>query len=337
MSDAETFLSIFKSNPAAHYIGTPTNKWEESAHGLKREFLYRCVRGPFNVREVDDHLEGRRQIVANPLMPHPRVPDGLVYWSILDRDVYNVPFTPSAEYSAFLNFDKSKSGGDHAIAVFTQRQYATTAVRLMERHARAMGWWPCEINPKQTEITKETPIGNGVALPYFGAITLPTIVLYAVPIEEWFKDKEEAESPKRATQDSQDQDTDEGWWSPDALLAMLDFYRENFPGFEFKCCRRGYAVPCPGNPALGGWPDGAMHSTSNLLISHEALVFLKNSWPKFVCMHDHCGGWTDPNKKTINDWRSFWDPLRLWDFTEWQDAEMLRLERLWRVHGQPNA
>ena len=54
-------------------------------------------------------------------------------------------------------------------------------------------------------------------------------------------------------------DQEPGYWKEITLLAMLEAYREFVPDFEFARGRRGYMVPCPGNPRKrderhGGWP-----------------------------------------------------------------------------------
>jgi hypothetical protein len=107
-------------------------------------------------------------------------------------------------------------------------------------------------------------------------------------------------------------DGEPGYWEPDALLALLEAYRERIPGFWFRSCRIGYAVPCPGEQ---GWPDGARHSQKRLV--QNTLVFMRNGWPCFECLHAHC------QSKTIKDWWQHYDPLRCYfDFDEWQKDQL---------------
>jgi hypothetical protein len=103
---------------------------------------------------------------------------------------------------------------------------------------------------------------------------------------------------------------------------MLEAYKRLIPGFDFAPCRNGYAVPCPGH--IGTWEDGAAHSTKAEKLSHETLVFIKNGWPKFRCVHAHCDGGTGDPKKTINDFRFWWDPLRKWEFDDWQLSVIMK-------------
>jgi hypothetical protein len=326
MTDAQRFLETFLSNTASHYRGTPTDTWVNTPHGPKNKFKYTCIDRAYDLRDVENHLAGNYQIVANPLRD-----DGTVAWANLDNDRYDQlkNFVPPKDLP--LNFSPSKSGGQYAIAMFEVPTHAYFAQRIMERFARILGWWPCEINPKQCRLTAETPKGNGVALPYFGMHTMSQIVRYRPTNKEMFFNPDDY--AEKLTDVARANSTealvlgtaeDSGYWSTDALLAMLTFYKENFPGFDFRKSRRGYAVPCPGNPKLGGWSDGARHSTKDALISHEALVFIRNGWPKFRCVHAHC----EQPKKTINHWREYWDPLRLWEFDEWLDAEMERLNHV---------
>jgi hypothetical protein len=71
------------------------------------------------------------------------------------------------------------------------------------------------------------------------------------------------------------------------------------------------------------------HSAEEPLLNDNTHVFIKNSWPKFVCFHDHCGGHTDGMstypKRTINDWRQFWDPgFIVFDIDSYLDEQASR-------------
>jgi hypothetical protein len=336
---AELLLTTFCQGIPVFYEGARTDVWEPTPFGPKHKFRYRCVHRPPGLQDTYNHINGVRQIVLNPLIGRS------VAWATAESDKYNllVDFIAPQALRSKLNFSRTKSNGIAATAVFQERIPAETAVRLMERFTRELGpvWNNCEINPKQTELTAETPVGNGVALPFWNCKVLPEIIRLRVPFEEWWIDSSEevdynATAGSTAARD--DQNEAGNWWDDRSqvglrenppkspLRAMLTFYKENFPGFDFRPCRRGYAVPCPGNPKLGGWPDGAKHSTEDPLLSHEALVFIRNGYPKFKCFHAHCDR-PRPDKKTSNNWREFWDPLRLWDFDDWLDAEIVKSER----------
>lgn len=112
-----------------------------------------------------------------------------------------------------------------------------------------------------------------------------------------------------------------GYWEPAALLALLEAYSKYIPGFWFKPCRVGYAVPCPGET---GWPDGARHSQRRLV--QNTLVFMRNGWPCFECFHAHC------QAKTIKDWWTYYDPFKLYfDFDEWQEKAILEADARFRA------
>ena len=122
--------------------------------------------------------------------------------------------------------------------------------------------------------------------------------------------------PEPEDQGAAQDDGDDGYWTGEGLQAMLAFYAETVPGFEWRPCRYGFSVPCPGYDE--GWGDGARHSANQFpRISHESVVFVRRGWPKFRCVHAHCDG-----VKTFNAWRAHWDPLRLWDYGEWLESEL---------------
>jgi hypothetical protein len=325
MSDfhAQRLLDLFPSNPASFVQGFPTHETKQTAHGPKRIYRYTTVKRPPDLNDARRHLDGEVSIVRNPLLP-----DGGCFWCAAESDDYRrmAGFKPPLPLSRILNFFPSKSGGIHAFFLFTQRQYAVTARNLLIRASREMGWWPCEINPKQTKLTDSTPHGNGINLPFFGAGVVPAeIIRYEVPLKEWFKPEicEDSARPGggTSTNNSDSLDDDSGYWWDDALLAMLSAYKKFIPGFDFHRCRSGYAVPCPGHPCLGGWPDGARHSTEDSILSDRTIVFIKNGWPKFKCMHAHCDGGCGVAKKTVNDWRDYFDPgYVFFDIDHWLDA-----------------
>lgn len=303
------FLELFSSHESACTFGRPDKN-------AKKGMSYTTEKRGFTVDDVRRHLSGTVSIVAIPLRR------GHVAWGCIDDDRY----TPEAraEVSARITelpeplyAFESKSGGLHIFIFFAQPLPAFQARVILKEIAAKLGIPTAEIFPKQND----AEIGNGVNLPFFGSLEF-----------DFHPEKLNVEPEKFPAAEPKPEifDEDAGYWSDVALQAMLTFYKENFPGFDFHKCRGGYAVPCPGNPALGGWEDGAIHSTDDALLSHEAIVFIKNCWPKFRCVHAHCDGGTGEKKKTINDWRAYWDPLRLWEFEEWQDAEIARLEK---VHG----
>ena len=258
---------------------------------------------PFNERDVKRHFAGEVSIVAIPLLE-----TGTCYWGAKDHDFHDAPFDTELPFHRFL----SKSGYSHDLIFFSEAKPAAQVRELLRQSAIRMGTPKIEIFPKQNS----AQVGSGINLPFFGDETgferfHPSF--YSGPLPEAIEIVQHEVGGVG--------DDDEGYWSDEALLAMLTAYKDINPGFEFRQCRNGFAVPCPGHD--DSWEDGAAHSVKAERLSHETIVFLKSGWPKFRCVHAHCdGGCGDAPKKTINDWRAYWDPLRLWEFDEWQEKQM---------------
>jgi hypothetical protein len=290
------FMRLFQSRQSACAFGVPNpSKDKAKADGsVKAGMDYRTEQRPFNVADVAEHLAGKKSIVAIPLLE-----DGTCAWAALDIDE-KCPMPPAGKY---LYWFPSKSGGWHGFVFFERPQFAARVRFYMRELAEIVGHPGCEVFPKQVMAAS----GNGINLPFFGAKAFefePSLFEGTLPPPP-------PEEPR-----AQDFSDDEGYWTDDSLRAMLAFYAECVPGFESKKCRHGWSVPCPGYDE--GWDDGARHSANMFpRISHESLVFLKNGWPKFRCVHSHCDG-----VKTFNMWRAHWDPLRLWTFEEWLESEL---------------
>ncbi len=302
---SQQFLDLFLSHEAACTFGRPDPR-------AKKGMSYTTEKRGFTFDDVLRHLSGSVSIVAIPLR------DSYCSWGCIDDDRYTAEARAEvlekiAQLSEPLYAFESKSGGLHIFIFFAHALPAFQARAILKDLAAKLGIPTAEIFPKQND----APIGNGVNLPFFGAIEFD--------FQPEKLNVEPEQFPVESPAPAEVFDEDAGYWDNDALLAMLTFYKESFPGFDFHACRGGYAVPCPGYPRLGGWDDGSMHSDDKE-IPHECLVFIKNRWPKFRCVHAHCDGGTGEEKKTINDWREWWDPLRLWDVGHWLDAEAARLD-----------
>jgi len=109
-----------------------------------------------------------------------------------------------------------------------------------------------------------------------------------------------------------------GFWCERSLLAMLEAFARHVPGFWFRRCRQGYAVPCPGDIGGLGWSDGAKHSPGRLV--QDSLIWVGDGHRRWRCFHAHCAS------KTTLDWLKFYDPLQLWfSHDRWEEGEMKRL------------
>lgn len=301
----ERFRSFFHSRQSACAFGRPTGRTKPSPTGPKVEYSYHTERRAFNERDVERHLAGEVSVVAIPLLE-----DGNCLWAKADIDIFDGSVQQAAS-PILRQWFRSKSGGWHPIVFFPRPRPADRVRLLLRAEMTRLGHPDCEIFPKQDTAS----VGNGVNLPFFGDRKgfenfIP--LYYNAPIDKW----PTLESTGKKAASPAEGDDDSGYWDDAALVAMLDAYKENIPDFDFCPGRLGYMVPCPGNEE--GWSDGAMHSSKDAKLSPFAEVFIQNGWPKFKCFHAHCDGGCGCPKKTINDFRSHYDPLRiLFDFDEW--------------------
>jgi hypothetical protein len=298
-SNHKRFLELFAGSDVACSFGVPDSS-------ARKGMRYVTERQPADIIDVERHFRGERSIVQIPLR------DDACRFGAIDWDGKSGDVVP-ALLPGFYRFPSKTASGIHDFVFFDSWKPASQVRQLLRDASVLMGIPGCEVFPKQNSAR----FGNGINLPFFGdeigferfhpdlfAGSLPEVSVSLAGTSEWSTDE------------------DEGYWDNDALLAMLRAYKEFFPGFDFRPCRHGFAVPCPGD--LDGWSDGSQHTVKVPGLSHETLVFLKNGWPKFLCVHAHCNGECGTPKKTINDWREYWDEFRLWEFEDWQEAEMVK-------------
>lgn len=106
----------------------------------------------------------------------------------------------------------------------------------------------------------------------------------------------------------------DGWWSTQALGAVLQIMQDSIPDFEFSLHKDNkFSVTCPG---AEGWPDEAQHSSKHGKAG-DAVVWIQDGWPCFSCCRTKCQA--EPKKK----WRDLCDYYcvrseQLWD--EWVDS-----------------
>jgi hypothetical protein len=296
LTNHKRFLELFAGSDVACSFGVP----DPSA---RKGMRYVTERQPADMIDVERHFHGERSIVQIPLRGE------LCRFGVIDWDGKPGDVAPRL-LPGFYRVPSKTAPGIHDFVFFEDWKPAGSVRQLLRDASELMGIPGCEVFPKQNSAR----FGNGINLPFFGdektfELFRPEFCLRPLP-------EVQSESPEPGSSD------DEGYWDNDALLAMLSAYKEFFPGFEFRPCRHGFAVPCPGD--LDGWGDGSQHTIKAPGLSHETLVFLKNGWPKFLCVHAHCNGECGSPKKTINDWRAYWDEFRLWEFEDWQEAEMAK-------------
>src|ERR1017187_9203074 len=321
MSDTQKFLDTFPSNHASFTQGLPTGETKLTEYGPKIIYRYTNVKRQFNRVDVRLHRDGKVAIVANPLLQN-----GTCLWAAAECDKYNrmTAFTPPEDFKDILNFFRSKSFGVHGFLFLTRAWPADIVRHILTRMARQLAWWPCEINPKQTQLTADAPHGNGINLPFFGLGHVPdNLIRYTIPPEEmWAGGDSQAQGDEVARPKEVGTGThtdDSGYWWDEPLVVMLEAFKSVIPDFEFRRVGAYYEVPCPGNRELGGWLDGSIHSIDEPILSDKTVVFIRNGWPKFKCMHAHCDG-AFGEKKTINDWRKYFDPgYAIFDIEGWLD------------------
>lgn len=314
----EKFFRIFPGNESAITLGYPTDQKKPNG---KQIWKYATERRGMSPRDVIAHLRGEISIVQIPIRQ-----DSTCSFGVGDVDIYaktENQFRARCyeRVGQGLYAFPSKSGGFHIFLLLSEPRPAHLVRRHMRQIMTNFGHPQAEIFPKQDQLTNATQCGNGINLPFFGKFAefeqfQPN--LYRESPRHWTLAPIEA--PVTSCINEEDEG-ETGYWSPEALLALLQTFSEKIPNFVFRRCRQGFAVPCPGN--VTSWPDGARHSTDDPLLSHETLVWLRNSWPVFRCVHAHCDGGAGAPKKTWLDFIEYYDPQRLlFDFDAWLDAEM---------------
>jgi hypothetical protein len=304
-NEPHKLLALFPSSDSC-VIGTPMPKLSPSAYGDKHNWDYYNAKRQKCINDAINHLFGKRSLVLNPLQAN-----GNCAWGANDNDRLKFKDFVQPEWSKpIFNFYASKSGLTHGFVFFAGGLSwpADVVQRLMIGWTKRLGWETNEIFPRHTQ-QNAPQYGCSINLPFFGEERVLDVVRYHMPLEEFWahttarKDTREAQDGSAsATRPTNDES---GYWWDDPLVAMLEAYKEHIPDFDFKEVGKGkYAVPCPGHPQLGGWNDGAKHSAADTLLSNTAVVYIRNDWPKFECLHEHC---LSP-KKTINDWRRYFDP-----------------------------
>jgi len=324
-------------------IGTP-DKTTNPTGKVLWDYYNALKNNPFRVitnADIRRHLLGIRSLVISPDLP-----GGFCYWGGLDDDVGKFSgYRATGWVKDIFNIYRSKSGGIHAIYLPEKPEQTELMHRFLRVCQIKLDWWknkdtqlPCESFPDYRQKDKVGGHRTCLNMPFFGEGRVGEIH-HGPPILAFLSDAGATSEPTHAkysrTSDSPATNEDPGCWGEDSLVAMLNAYKEFIPDFEFKPLSGGfYEVPCPGNRKLGGWPDGNMHSdTDEPILSDKTVVFVRNGYPKFKCMHGHCDG-EYGQKKTINSWRQYFDPgdgpaggELFFNLTEWLDEYVERLSQ----------
>ncbi len=113
-----------------------------------------------------DHLSGKVGLGIIPITD-----DATCHWACIDVDTYDGDAVKQChqfitEQNWPLVVCRSKSGGAHVLAFFSEGVSAKTVNTKLAKLATAMGHDGCEIFPKQTKL-EEGGVGNWLNMPYF--------------------------------------------------------------------------------------------------------------------------------------------------------------------------
>ena len=143
------------------------------------------------------HLEGKTSLGIYPLTPQ-----GMVRWFAIDIDLQDATLAlqligalASLGIDQGIYLEWSKGKGYHVI-VFLSAWASAVTVRRIAKAALRIGALPAttEIFPKQDRLTRETPWGNYLNLPYFGGdnpegrrMVLNPANLAPIPLQVWLE------------------------------------------------------------------------------------------------------------------------------------------------------
>lgn len=297
------FLSQFQGNPSQHTTYSPFSNSYFTKHSAP------------DLASVEAHIAGEAILVIDPV--HPATSDTNAArgcrWCCVDIDGPNHEGLTNEQFHKLqldaLDYDaltfRTKRLGAHVFVFFTRWMDFTKAYEYAKGLARALGYPDAETFPVKSGQYK------AVALPKRSEIEGYYPVKCVSVSDATFAAME------AAIQTEYTGDGEPGFWTGVDLLANLTAWKK-IKGFDFKKCRQGYAVPCPGNTKQG-WPDGSQHSAFDNNLSPTSIVFLKNGLPCFHCFHAHCN---ELGKKTWKDYRDYWDKDRLvFSYSDWCDQQ----------------
>jgi putative DNA primase/helicase len=163
---AERFMALFAGLDWAYgqYTVPPGAKADERGK-VKGEAL--TVEAPLTVAQWEAHLNGGAGLGIIPIRD-----DGTVRFVAFDVDQYPIDQNAIAKkakrFSLPVIVCRSKSGGAHGFAFFSEPVPAELARRKVASWVHLMGYKPgTEIFPKQDRLS-EGDIGNWINAPYFG-------------------------------------------------------------------------------------------------------------------------------------------------------------------------
>lgn len=122
--------------------------------------------GPYNVRLWVRHLSGTQGLGVIPIQD-----EGTCYWGAIDIDVYPLDLEKLEKDVKRLKLPllviRTKSGGAHLTAYFSEPVPAKLVRGKLYEFALALGYGGVEIFPKQIMLASKNDIGNWLNMPYF--------------------------------------------------------------------------------------------------------------------------------------------------------------------------
>jgi hypothetical protein len=130
-----------------------------------------------------------------------------------------------------------------------------------------------------------------------------------VPIEKLKELAALAPKPERTERQAENHGSGTG----DELGKTLEGYSRLCPDFEFQPAHiggdingPGYWVRCPAT--ITEWPDGSSHGSGYGGLDNSSVVFMKDGFPCFVCLHSSCSVEAGAGrKKTWKDFKDYFD------------------------------
>jgi hypothetical protein len=164
MDVAERFMHLFRGLGRAHgsYVIRSVDRRKKKVTGratTKKE--------PVTVEKWQAHLDGRTGIGIVPIDD-----DAVCRWAAIDVDVYDLDLNTLErnvrEQGFPLTVCRTKSGGAHLYAFFSETVSAGTVRERMMEFSVALGHPKTEIFPKQSELGDKDDVGSWINMPYFG-------------------------------------------------------------------------------------------------------------------------------------------------------------------------
>ena len=164
MDEVKRFARVFDGLRRAHGTSIIKKRTDEAG---KRKSTGETVQQELTHEVFRKHLTGERSLGVVPINE-----DDECYWGAIDVDQYD-----NLDHKAIIDrvvknklpliVCRSKSGGAHIYAFFTQALPARDVKQQLQRVATLLGQPGVEVFPKQSNLASKNDVGNWINLPYF--------------------------------------------------------------------------------------------------------------------------------------------------------------------------